>query len=58
MTLTNSNSGAAPLPSNQIVVPAGQIYGGISFNAGPGPASAIITASYGGDSKSATLTVN
>ena len=56
--LTNSNPTAAPLASNQIIVPAGQTYGQTGFVAGAGPASAIITASYGGDSKSATLTVN
>ena len=58
MTLTNSNPAAAPLSSNQITVPAGQQYGNIGITSGTGPATATITASYGGDAKSATLTVN
>lgn len=58
VTLSNSNPAAAPLSSNQITVPAGQQYGNIGITVGTGPATATITASYGGDSKSATVTVN
>lgn len=58
LVTVTSNSAVAPLPSNQVVVPAGQTYGQIGFTVGTGPATATITATYGGDSRSATLTIN
>jgi hypothetical protein len=39
-------------------IPAGTRYGNTLVKAGPGPASATVQASYGGDTKSAVLTVN
>jgi uncharacterized protein (TIGR03790 family) len=58
VTLTNSNPSAAPFSVTSIFIPAGTTYGAAGFTAGPGPATATIQASYGGDAKSATLTVN
>ena len=45
------------LPASAFV-PAGTRYGQASFTAGTGPATATISVSYGGDSKSAVLTIN
>ncbi|HUQ94596.1 MAG TPA: TIGR03790 family protein [Bryobacteraceae bacterium] len=58
VTLTNSNPRAAPLSVSSIMIPAGSRYGNAGFTAGAGPATATVQASYGGDTKSATFTVN
>jgi uncharacterized protein (TIGR03790 family) len=58
VSLQNSNPSAAPLSVSSMFIPAGTRYGNTLVKAGPGPASATVQASYGGDTKSAVLTVN
>ncbi len=58
VTLTNSNPTAVPLSSSTIIIPAGVTYGIVTFTAGSGPATATVTATYSGDTKSDTITIN
>jgi uncharacterized protein (TIGR03790 family) len=56
--LTNMNPGTATLSGSSIFIPAGATYGNIGVTAGSSPGTATVEASYGGDAKSAVLTVN
>ena len=57
VALSISNPALVSLPT-QLVVSAGQTYAQVGFSVGAGPATVTVTATYGGDSRTVTLTIN
>ena len=58
VTIGSTNPAATQLLPASVFLPAGTRYANVQFIAGTGPATSTISVSYGGDTKSALLTIN
>ena len=57
ITISSSNPSATISLPTTLTIPAGGRYGQVAFTAGTGPATAVLSASYGGSTLQSTLTI-